>query len=201
MSKRAAIHCFYVGLVPVTLALCGCAPRHAYVEITHHWDNSIGLNDRPAGSGALYNHTDHAVTAPGGWVTSEGRVSFDGSMAADIEADQWELKHLGLSLNYTYTFEGRARTIAPPLSLPPHTFTYLRIQDTYVRHWGTLRRQDAKGLTQDVPFDFMVPRIPGSVIYMGGPYRIDTGEPVTNGSDRGELPVKTVALAGGRVDL
>ncbi len=151
--------------------------RHDVYEETSHQTEAAYANERQAGSPAVYNRGDKPIEVPGGYVEESGSHTIGVSVQPDALVGGWELKTLGLSIGYSYTYTVNSGQNAAPITLPPGTYTYAKLRDTYTRHWGTADQWDAGGFTGATSFDFMVPRPPGYEIYMAGPYPTGSGEP------------------------
>lgn len=86
---------------------------------------------------------------------------------------RWKLSTLGISPNFSYAVTINAGQQAPNVILPPRTYSYAEIYDTYERHWGVVDKWDTAGYVGEDSFDFSVPRAPGWGIRMVTPLRID----------------------------
>ncbi len=160
--------------------------RHdIYEEMSHHTDNTIEINERPAGSGNINNPSDKNMDVLGGYYEVSGGWSLGINFQPDLDVDGWQLANLGLSLSYTYTVATNAGQNCPGILLPPHTYTYLTIKDTYTRPWGTAYKWDAGGFAGEVAFDFQVPRPAGYSLHMHEPISFNSNAPGGGGGSGG----------------
>ncbi len=142
-------------------------------EKEHHINRDIERNVRLAGSPEIKNQSyTQSLEAPGGYVERSDSYDIGVSIDLGFAVSKWILDGLGISPSFTYTVTVNAGQPAAGITLPPRTYSYAVIYDTYERHWGNADEWDAAGFVGNEPFDFTIPRAPGWGIRMVPPIRL-----------------------------
>lgn len=133
-------------------------------------DRTIRGNVRSANSPSVENQSyTETITVPGGTAGIASSYTVGVSISLNWPVSVWSMDKLGISPSFTRTVQINASQQTPPVTLPPRTFSYAVLFDTYERHWGEVTKWDEGGFVGVEPYDYRIPREPGWGIEMAVP--------------------------------